>query len=92
MVSQNVNHAFLQDFYNGFILHQNFIIEVMFVELKKLRLTGKEEIHDSLYVIKNQLEHLVARLFYALSFECTNINLMVYFNSRSTSPDVIASL
>ena len=38
----------------------------MFVELKPLRLTGKKEIHHSLYVIKNQLEHNIARIYYVV--------------------------
>ena len=64
--TQQVTHELLQHFYNGYILHRRFIIEVMFVELKPLRLTGKKEIHHSLYFIKNQLEHNIARIYYVV--------------------------
>ena len=65
--TQHVTHELLQHFYNGYILHRRFIIEVMFVELQSLRIIGKGEIHRSLYVIKNQLEHNIVRLFYLVS-------------------------
>jgi len=65
--TQQVTHTILQHFYNGYILHRRFIVEVMLVELKLLRFIGQNRIYHLLNATKKQLEYNIVRLHYLVS-------------------------